>query len=75
MLHIGRARQPGPRRPLNGHTSIECIDVGGWLSNEDLALDCEANFLAVVEHRLITDRTRAVAASLKNLGLGTSLSE
>ena len=68
MLHIGRARHPGPGRHPNGNMSIECTNVGGWLSNGDLALECEETFLAVIEHRLIPARVRTVAAALKASG-------
>ena len=64
MLRIGEARHPGPRfRSKN--LSIECVNVGGWLSNGDTALESTAHFLAVVEHRLIPARSRSVANSLK----------
>ena len=54
MLHIGRARHPGPgpRNIVPGQLSIEFINVGGWLTFGDLALDSCAQFLAVAEHRL-----------------------
>ena len=47
MLSIGRARHPGPCDPP-GSTgcSIEFLNVGGWLSRGDLALESEAHFLA-----------------------------
>ena len=53
MLHIGRARHPGlgPRNVVPGQLSIEFINVGGWLTFGDLALDSCAQFLAVAEHR------------------------
>ena len=55
MLHIGRARHPGPgpRDIILGQLSIEFINVGGWLTSGDLAMDSCAQFLAVAEHRLI----------------------
>ena len=65
MLRIGEARHPGPRSPPSNNISIECVNVGGWLSNGDCALDSTANFLAVVEHRLIPARVRSVTKSLK----------
>ena len=68
MLHIGRARHPGPGRHPNGSMSIECTNVGGWLSNGDLALECEETFSAVIEHRLIPARVRTVTAALKASG-------
>ena len=70
MLHIGRARHPGPG-PSNivpGQLSIEFINVGGWLTFGDLALDSCAQFLAVAEHRLIPSRARSVGHSLRKAG-------
>ena len=62
MLHIGRARHPGsgPRDFTPGQLSIEFINVGGWLTSGDLAMDSCAQFLAVAEHRLIPSRARSV---------------
>ena len=48
MLHIGRARHPGPgpRVFLPGQLSIEFVNVGGWLTSGDLAFDsCVLSFL------------------------------
>ena len=67
ILRIGEARHPGPRFPPSQGFSIECINVGGWLSNGDTALESNSHFLAVVEHRLIPARARSVANSLKNV--------
>ena len=55
MLHVGRARHPGPgpRDFTPGQLSVEFINFGGWLTSGDLALDSCAQFLAVAEHRLI----------------------
>ena len=64
MMRIAEARHPGPRVPSRD-LSIECVNVGGWLSNGDTALESTAHFLAVVEHRLIPARSRSVANSLK----------
>ena len=62
MLHIGRARHPGPgkRRFHPDQLSVELINVGGWLTCGDLALDSCARFRAVAKHRLIPSRARAV---------------
>ena len=65
MLHIGEAKHPGPRSPPSRKFSIECVNVGGWLSNGDTALESSADFLAIVEHRLIPARVRSVSNSLK----------
>ena len=40
IFHIGRARHPGPGPRL----SIEFVNVGGWLTYGDLALDSRAQF-------------------------------
>ena len=49
-LWVGRARHPGPR---SLGVSVELFNVGGWLTHGDFALEAGADFLAVVEHRLI----------------------
>ena len=50
MLSIGRARHPGPCNPSNpSGCSIEFLNVGGWLSGGDLALESKALFLAVAQ--------------------------
>ena len=53
MFHIGRARhpEPGPRSFTPGQQSIEFVNVGGWLTHGNLALDSCAQFLAVAGHR------------------------
>ena len=70
MLHIGRARHPGPgqRYFTPGQRSVEFADIGGWLTSGDLALDSCAQFLAVAEHRLIPSRTRPVSHQLRLAG-------
>ena len=52
MFHIGRARhpRPSPRDFPPGQLSVEFINVDGWLTSGDLALDSCAQFLAVAEH-------------------------
>ena len=58
MVSIGRARHPCPCNPSNpSGCSIEFLNVGGWLSRCDLALESEAHFLAVAEHRLVPARS------------------
>ena len=66
MLHIGRARHPGPgkRSFISGQLSIEFANIGGWLTYGDLAMDSCAQFLAVAEHRLIPARARSVGHQL-----------
>ena len=70
MLHIGRARHPGPgpRDIIPGQLSIEFINIGGWLTSGDLAMDSCAQFLAVAEHRLIPSRARSVCHQLRMAG-------
>ena len=55
VLYKGRARHPGPgpRFFTPGQLSIEFVNIGGWLTCGDLALDSCVQFLAVTEHRLI----------------------
>ena len=52
MLHIGRGAHPGPCTCFftPGQLSVEFVNVGGWLTYGDLALDSCAQFLAVAEH-------------------------
>ena len=59
MLHTAKAKHPGPRCPSN-KLSIECVNVGSWLSNGDYALESAAGFLVVV------------STGLSQLGLGLS---
>ena len=70
MLHIGRARHPGPvkRSSIPGQLSIEFANIGGWLTYGDLAMDSCAQFLAVTEHRLIPARARSVGHQLRKAG-------
>ena len=70
MFHIGGARHPGPG-PLYftpGQLSIEFVNVGGWLTSGDLALDYCAQFLAIVEHRLIPSGAQSVCHQLRRSG-------
>ena len=73
MLHIGRARHPGPgpRNIVPGQLSIEFINIGGWLTSGDLAMDSCAQFLAVAEHRLIPSRVRSEWSRLRSKGLAS----
>ena len=54
MFSIGRARHPGPARckGVPRRSTIEFVNVGGWLAHGDLATTSCAQFLAVAEHRL-----------------------
>ena len=70
VLHIGLARHPGPGPSVftPGQLSIEFVNVGGWLTSGDLAMDSGAQFLAVAEHRLIPSRARSVCHQLRKAG-------
>ena len=70
MFHIGSARHPGPCQLFfpPGQLSIEFVNVGGWLTYGDLALDSCAKFLAVAEHRSIPSRARSVCHQLRRAG-------
>ena len=70
MFHIGRARHPlpGTRFFRPGQLSIEFVNVGGWLTYGDLALDSCAQFLAVAAHWLIPSRARLVCHQLRRAG-------
>ena len=66
MLSIGRARHPGPgTSSYPPGFSIEFLNVGGWLSRGDLALESSAHFLAVAEHRLVPARARTITTQLR----------
>ena len=55
-------RHPGPGSvPFH----IEVLNVGGWLTHCDFALDVAVDFLAVVEHRLIPARVRSEWSRLR----------
>ena len=62
-LWIGMARNPAPATPC--HFAVGTFNVGGWLTHGDLALDARVDFLAAVEHRLITARVRSEWARLR----------
>ena len=55
-LWIGRARHPGP--PSN-NLDVEVFNVGHFLTHGDYALSIDADFLAVVENRLVPARARS----------------
>ena len=61
MLWLGRARHPGP-----GSVGIEVLNVGGWLTNGDFAVDTGSDFLCVTEHRLVSARVRSEWRRLKD---------
>ena len=51
------------------HLSVEFVNVGGWLTNGDMALIPSPQFLAVAEHRLIPAMARSMAHQLRKAGL------
>ena len=69
-LWIGRARHPGPAS-LHRYVGVEFLNVGGWLTYGDLALEVGVDFLAVAEHRLIPARIRSEWSRLKGKGLAS----
>ena len=57
----GWARHPGPGgTPGPPSISVEFLDLGGRLAKGDSALESQAHFLAVAEHRLVPARARNV---------------
>ena len=69
MSSIGRARHPGPvavrSKGVPGRLTVEFVNVGGWLTHGDMAMDSCAQFLPVAEHRLIPARVRSVGHQLR----------
>ena len=56
---------------LPSHFGVEFLNVGGWLTHGDLALEVGDDFLAVVEHRLIPARVWGEWARLKRKSLAS----
>ena len=52
-LWVGWARHPGPQSCSIG---VEVLNVGGWLTHGDFALEAGVDFLGVVEHMLVPVR-------------------
>ena len=72
MLYIGRVRHPGPDSPSGPPgISVEFLNIDGWLSWGDLALESRAHFLAVAEHRLVPAGTRNVTSQLRQAGISS----
>ena len=67
-LWIGRARHPGPSLT---NLDIEVFNIGGFLTHGDYALDTDASFLALVEHRLVPAGARSEGARLRRAGLAS----
>ena len=63
LLWVGRARHPGPFGVDS--LGLEALNVGGWLTHGEQALDTTADFLAIPEHRLIPARVRSEWAALR----------
>ena len=66
ILGIGRARHPGPG---SNNLDVEVFNIGGSLTHGDYALETDADFFAVVEHRLVPARARSEAERLKRAGV------
>ena len=54
------------------HVDVEFLNVGGWLTHGDFALEVGVDFLAVAEHRLIPARVRSEWSRLKRKGLASA---
>ena len=63
-------RHPGPTS-LPRHVGVEFLNVGGWLTHGDLALEAGVDFLAVAEHRLIPSRVGSEWSRLEGKGLAS----
>ena len=58
---------------LDPHISIEFVIVGCCFSKSHLALESQAHFLAVAEHRLVPARARNVITQLRQAGMEEEL--
>ena len=67
---IERARHLGPTS-LPRHVGVEFLNVGGWLTHGDFALEVGVDFLAVAERRLIPARVRSEWSRLRGKGLSS----
>ena len=65
-LWIGRARHPWP--PSN-NLDVEVFTVGGFLTHGDYVLNTDADFIAVVEHRLVPARAGSEGKRLLQAGV------
>ena len=63
-----RARHLGPS--LN-NLDVEVFNIGGFSTQGDFALDTDASFLALLEHRLVLARARSEVARLGRAGLSS----
>ena len=48
---------------------MEVFSISGWLTNGDLALETDVDFLGVVEHRLVPARARSEWKRLRDKGI------
>ena len=72
MLFFGRARHPGPCIPLGPpRIGIKFLNVVGWLAEGDLALESQAHFVAVAEHRLVLAGARNVTTQIRKSGISS----
>ena len=71
VLCIGRACHPGPTkkpsagRDLARHVGVEVLNVGGWLTHGDSAVETDCDFLVISDTRLIPARSKNEAAKLR----------
>ena len=59
------------RLPFCSMLVLMFVNVGGWLTHVDLALEVGVHFLVVVEHRLIPARVRSEWTRLWRKGLAS----
>ena len=64
------AKLPGPTSLLH-HVGIEVLNVRGWLTHGDFALEVGVDFLAIFEHRLMPAWVRSEWARLRVKGLAS----
>ena len=69
-LWIGRTRHPGPPSQPR-HVGVEFLNVGGWLTHGDLALEVGVDFLAGAEDRLIPARVGGEWSRIRKKGLAS----
>ena len=65
-LWIGRARHPGPP---SKNLDVVVFNVCGFLTHGDYVLDTDADFVAVIEHRLVPARARSEGKRLLHAGI------
>ena len=54
--------------PSSNNLDVEVFNVGGFLTHGDYVLDTDADFVAVVEHRLVPARARSEGKRLLQAG-------